>query len=499
MRLSPFAPRRRARAVEVESVRPRATSERPCRAGSRPRACRRDRTPAARPAPGDPRRADRAARPRRRARRARAQLVGLLEVVPEDLLEFGRSAGLWPRLLEPVGEALVQVGAGALEQAVVHDVAHQQAAEPVVDEQRRVRATGTTSCGATRAAGPASVSTGGLQESRPRRRSRTRGRSRTPARGCRARPPQGRRCGQRARPRPSAGTLTCSRSAVTIHASIAADQHAVVDQHRQELLDEQRVAGSRPLHAIDQLAPAGPHGPAQPPPPRPPPRSSSGSSSMHVWVDRRRGTTGFAAVGLGRPFHRDQEDRGVTQVVARSSSSSSSVGSAQCRPSTTTTIGRARARWPSSTPDRPEQLGDGIRGVGQAGERREPLDHALASGTTSAIAARAASASSPDADAGRLLDELHDRPEGDALAVGQAASAQHLRARSARARSRTRRPGGSCPCRRRPRTSIRRRPGPGRWRRTPRRSWRVSASRPDQRELAGVQPRTRCGRDASTR
>ena len=69
-----------------------------------------------------------------------AEVVRLLEVVPHDLLELAQP--IPGRALEPVREALVQVGAGDLRQRPVRGVADQRMPEPVRLLAREVRKIG---------------------------------------------------------------------------------------------------------------------------------------------------------------------------------------------------------------------------------------------------------------------------------------------------------------------------------------------------------------------
>ena len=71
-----------------------------------------------------------------------AVAVGLLEVVAEDLVELDQVGAA---LLEPVGEALVQLGARRLRQRVVGGVADQQVAEAEGVLARELRRSGRTS------------------------------------------------------------------------------------------------------------------------------------------------------------------------------------------------------------------------------------------------------------------------------------------------------------------------------------------------------------------
>ena len=94
-------------------------------------------------------------RPSRSPARARDLGVGpaelasvarrLLEVVADDLVELDQLARV---RVEPVGEALVQLGARLLRQRVVRGVADQQVAEPerVVAGERRRRRAGSAPC-----------------------------------------------------------------------------------------------------------------------------------------------------------------------------------------------------------------------------------------------------------------------------------------------------------------------------------------------------------------
>ena len=113
---------------------------------------------------------------------------------------------------------------------------------------------------------------------------------------------------------------------------------------------------------------------------------------------------------------------------ARYSSRSRNVGSPQWMSSKTTTSGRSRRERLEEPPHRPERLLDARPRRRQADERRQPLGDELGRlGSRRQSAGdlrRAASAGGRLVDPGRVLDDLGDRPERDALAVGQAAAAE---------------------------------------------------------------------------
>ena len=92
---------------------------------------------------------------------------GLFEVVADDLVELDESARV---PLEPVGEALVQVGARCLRQRVVGGVADQEVAEAVgvVAGQRRAVRTDRAPCG--RAPSRCASTVAGRRRRAPRRR-----------------------------------------------------------------------------------------------------------------------------------------------------------------------------------------------------------------------------------------------------------------------------------------------------------------------------------------
>ena len=68
--------------------------------------------------------------------------VGLLQVIAEDLLELERAVALGVDLVGPAHEPQVQIGARALEQAVVDGVAHQVVVKAVDRLRLRHRSTG---------------------------------------------------------------------------------------------------------------------------------------------------------------------------------------------------------------------------------------------------------------------------------------------------------------------------------------------------------------------
>ena len=242
------------------------------------------------------------------------QVVGLLEVIAEDLVHLGPPSGRARERLEPVREAEVQRRAGPLEQPVVHDVTQQQVPEPMVRERVGVARPGDQLAADERA------------EHRVRLDRRV---EEAVDRGLREVAADDRcRLEDLALLRPEridAGGQDGFDGRWHLHAldvgghepgAVPFDQEALVDEHRQELLDEQRVPGRRlldPGHERrrqrgvtergrdDLVVRAVLEGPELEHPRR------------RGRPDRRPRSAG--AIGLRRAFHRDQEDRSIAQVL----------------------------------------------------------------------------------------------------------------------------------------------------------------------------------------
>ena len=147
---------------------------------------------------------------------------------------------------------------------------------------------------------------------------------------------------------------------------------------------------------------------------------------------------------------------------ARCSTKASSASSAQCRSSNTSTAG-PRAGDPRGSAARRRSSPRATPGRLEAEQRPQPLAQPCC-----VVARRAATASSLAStvadvvgieDAGVRLDDLPERPERDALAVGQAAALApgDEPGRCVEGARRTRRRGGSCRCRARRRAGELRR------------------------------------------
>ena len=169
--------------------------------------------------------------------------MSALQVVGEDFLELLEPSP--PDALEPVGVSLVQLGAERLRRGLVGRVADQQVAEPerVLARERRAVRPDRAPCGRG--------SSGSAARSPVRRGElRDHARRRTPCRTPRPLDhPRSSAVRRSSRAASSAwivgGTATVGRSPVGDPAVVLADEQPVVDQHREHLLDEQRVAFGR--------------------------------------------------------------------------------------------------------------------------------------------------------------------------------------------------------------------------------------------------------------
>ena len=174
-------------------------------------------------------------------------------MVRDDLLLSAH--GFPGHALEPVREPLVQLGAPRLRDRLVRRVADQQVpeAEGVLARERRARRGGSAPC-ARAPSGPTA---------RARARPRVRARGPAPTKNVltdhgrrlehdallrrEAVEPRGQQRLDRRRDRDGRKSSTATPPAVL------ADEASVVDQHRERLLDEQRVALGRSGDALDEL------------------------------------------------------------------------------------------------------------------------------------------------------------------------------------------------------------------------------------------------------
>ena len=312
---------------------------------------------------------------------------------------------------------------------------------PTDSAGRRPSAGACPRCSSRRA--PLSV---GTQRSRPPTDRTPRPRRPRPRRPV-VRPPRAGRGARRAGPRSPAGPAPLERSTVATHSPSFCTRTASSTSIDEHLLDEQRVARWRRARMRSRIsgrrAPDGRAGSRSARPPRvrravrggrwsrcacPPPHPGRSSrSSGRAMQTSRIGTS------------RDQ--------AATCSITSSSVGSPQWMSSKTATSGRRPPERLQEPTDRPRGF-DRPRAV-QAEQPGEMRGHGLA--VRRALEQLAELGPRPLGrvvlgDAGGLDRHLRDRPERDALAVGQAASREH------------RAPG---------RRSTRRTPGPGATSRSP--------------------------------
>ncbi len=137
-----------------------------------------------------------------------------------------------------------------------------------------------------------------------------------------------------------------------------------------------------------------------------------------------------APAGPGRPARRSEH----ASRPARCSSSSRNVGSAQWTSSKTTTSGRSAASASSSlrTPQNSSPTGE-LAGTGRSPPRPARRSRASRSGRSSSEQRRGLRATSGVlvvVDAGRLADDLGERPERDPVAVREAAAAEDASRRS---------------------------------------------------------------------
>ena len=282
---------------------------------------------------------------------------GLLEVVPDDLLVLRHAVAGHP--LEPVGEALVELRPGLLR------------------HRRRRRRRGSAGGGTGRRPRPASVDRLGPDQLLAHERHQVRAApSGAPAPatssatapapellahdGRRARSPRARRSpagrgGRRAAPGSSAGPPR-GEVAGRRPAAVLADEQAVVDQHRQHLLDEQRVAlgaprrcgraasGAEPGRAEQVLDQAR----------RPRRRRAARAGSTPRCASRRPTPAGRRAAPAGPGRAAGSARPATSRRGARSGRGS--VGSAQWMSSNTTTSGRCVGERLEQPADRPERL-----------------------------------------------------------------------------------------------------------------------------------------------
>ena len=170
--------------------------------------------------------------------------MALLEVVAEDLLVLADA--LAGHLLEPVGELLVQLRAELLRGRAVGGVADEDVLEAVRGLAGEARGAGRTrSLPASRCRSPGTAGRhAGSESSTTAPRWKT-----SPSTAPRSSVSRA-SASSRSRRAPSsafrlAGSASASRSPFSRQLSPDRTQHALVDEHRHELLGEQRVAGRR--------------------------------------------------------------------------------------------------------------------------------------------------------------------------------------------------------------------------------------------------------------
>ena len=188
--------------------------------------------------------------------------VCLLEVITEDRLEFLRPVVVGVELVGPAHELGVQLRSSALEQTVVDRLAHEVMMEAVqqvllrrVDVADELLGRQLLQLRATllRSASGASASTAGRWNSMPITAAGSAA-ARSNARGGRG--------GLRGAHGSSAGRAVVSSARSLTQRSPSRAQRAVVDQHRQHLLDVQRIALGRRRRCATERLPAGRPNPA---------------------------------------------------------------------------------------------------------------------------------------------------------------------------------------------------------------------------------------------
>ena len=357
----------------------------------------------------------------------------LFEVVADDLVEIGEPPGTGG--LEPVREALVELRPLGLREALVRGVPDEQVTEPVrlVDVELAF------------AVGPDQL----LADERPQL-----GRDAVAAglgreledlqtaellpddRGALDRPPLGvveavESCREQRLHRRRDGDARRDRRPPATRPP-ADPEHAVVEQHLDDLLDVQRIAVRRGGEASPGLRRQ--RGPVRAArrsgaPSRPAEGARAGRWSR--WTCRRSSPDRTSS-SSGRAMTSSRTGTLVIQS-ARCSTRSRRVSSAHWRSSSTMTTGTTRGQPLDEPANGPEQLIPRQRRPADPERLLEALDEGVRLGgaaRSAASASRTVAASSASAASTADPQEVGDRQPRDPVAVRQATAAQHRRARS---------------------------------------------------------------------